>query len=486
MRGTIITTQVLVALLAVGALVASGFAWATVRRFTSDIQHGAALPTVAANEANPVKRDIDGKDQNILLLGNDSVQGATPAEIAALGTTSDRNSQATDTMMIMHIPANGTKATLISFPRDSWVDIPGQGKAKLNSAYAGAFVAAKDKGMTDADATSAGISLTAQTLTQLTGLHIDHYVQINLLGFYEISEAIGGVDVCLNAAQNKYTENDDGTHPNGYTGINLKAGWNYNVKGLQAEAFVRQRHGLLGSDFARIARQQYFLSAVFKKVASAGMLFNPLKLTAVFKAVSKSLFTDPGLDVLSFVQQFQKISAGNIVFGKLPIVDPDGHADGLSVVLIDPDAVKQYIRQLIGVPTDPKLANAAPIAPGAVRVQVLNGSGQTGTAARNATAMQQAGFQASIGDADATRPATTILYGDGMQAQAMTVARWFPKAQLVLTPGATAVTLVLGQDGQQAKAPVGPSPQPAAPARPSSPQPSGTTNAAQNANGCIN
>lgn len=480
-RGTVAGARVLVALLAVGVLVISGFAWATVRQFTSDIQRGAALPTVATND--PVKRDIDGKDQNILLLGNDSVQGASSAELAALGTTSDRTSQATDTMMIMHIPANGTKATLISFPRDTWVDIPGQGSGKLNSAYADAFLAAKNKGMKDGDATSIGITLTAQTLTGLTGLHIDHYMQINLLGFYEISKAIGGVDVCLNAAQNKFTEGDD-SHPNGYTGIDLKAGWNRNVQGLQAEAFVRQRHGLPRSDLDRIVRQQYFLSAVFKKAISANMLLNPLKLNAVFKAVGKSLFTDKTLDVLSLVQQFQKISAGNIVFGNPPVVNPNGDVDGQSVVLVDPAAVKQYVRSLVGVPTDPKLAKAAPVAPGSVQVQVLNGSGQGLAAKRNAAALQQAGFVARTGVADGTRASTTILYADGMQAQAKTVARWFPKAQLVLTPGATAVTLVLGQDGQQATTPVAVPVRPVA--APPAAQPPGTTNAAQNANGCIN
>ena len=118
----------MIALLSVAALIGSGIAWATYRQFTQGIQHGFALPKVASG-----KKDIDGKDQNILLLGNDSIAGATAAEVRALGTTTDRNDAATDTMMILHVPADGSKATIISFPRDSWVAIPNHGMGKINA-----------------------------------------------------------------------------------------------------------------------------------------------------------------------------------------------------------------------------------------------------------------------------------------------------------------------------------------------------------------
>src|SRR6266508_4279185 len=133
------------------------------------------------------------------LLGSDSIAGATPAEVTALGTTPDRTDAATDTMMIMHVPADGKKATIISFPRDSWVTIPGHGQDKINAAYIDCFNDAASQGATDIlTKQSAAIEMAAQTLSNLTGLHIDHYVQVNLLGFYEISEASGGVDLCLN------------------------------------------------------------------------------------------------------------------------------------------------------------------------------------------------------------------------------------------------------------------------------------------------
>jgi hypothetical protein len=143
-RGSILGGRIIIAMLSVAALVGSGIAWATYRQFTQGIQHGAALPSLPKG-----KKRIDGKDQNILLLGNDSIAGATPAEVAALGTTTDRNDSATDTMMVLHVPADGSKASIISFPRDTWVNIPGHGMDKMNAAYVDGFNDAGAQGVTD-------------------------------------------------------------------------------------------------------------------------------------------------------------------------------------------------------------------------------------------------------------------------------------------------------------------------------------------------
>ncbi len=487
--GLFLGLRVVVALLAVGVLVGSGYAWSTVRHFTSSIQTGAALPVPTPQVVNGKKvapaKDFDGKDENILLLGNDSIAGATPAEVTALGTTDDRSDSATDTMMIMHIPANGSNASIVSFPRDTWVNIPGFGMDKLNAAYADAYQQALGNGASTTTATSDGIALVAQTLDQLTGLSIDHYVQVNLLGFYEISEAIQGVSVCLNAAQ--YDAD---------SGINLHAGWN-TIEGKQALAFVRQRHGLPGGDLDRIKRQQYFLSAVLHKVTSAGTLLSPTKINSVLKAVSKSLFVDPKLNVITFMQQFQGIAEGNIKFATIPIVDPGAWEGDQQVVEVDPNAVKQFVSNLVGVPLDPKLAGAAITPAAETPVTVLNETNQELLATKNVATLKGYGFPATVGDTSATIDATVIQYPDGMQGQAKSLARYVPGAQLVLTPGITSVTLALGANGVQVKAPATPaspgasSTKPAAP-KTSSPPPSasastsGVTTAQQNVGSCIN
>ena len=485
-RATLLSGRVLVALISVTALIGSGIAWATYRQFTQGIQHGQALPDLPRG----VKR-IDGKDQNILLLGNDSIAGATPAEVRALGTTTDRSDSATDTMMILHIPADGKKATIISFPRDSWVSIPGHGMFKLNAAYLDGFNDAAAQGAKDLlTRQSAGILLVAQTLSELTGLHIDHYVQVNLLGFYEISEAIGGVNLCLNEAQNKETEGDP-SHPNGYSGINLKKGWNRNVRGAQALAFVRQRHGLPRGDIDRIVRQQYFLSAVFKKATSSSTLLNPFKLQKLLDSVKRSLITDPKLDILSFVQQFTKIAGGNVSFATVPIVDPGFWEGNQQVVKVDPAAVKTFVSKLVGAPVDKKLQTAATVPPSQVRVTVLNEANRNHVATNNSNTLGQAGFLATVGpDTDERSNQTAIEYPDGMQAQAKTLARYVPGAVLELSSSVSKVTLVIGSDGIVAHAaPLAPQPKPKTSAgtkTPSSPAPSGVTNAAQNSKSCIN
>jgi LCP family protein required for cell wall assembly len=488
-RATLLSGRVLVALISVAALIGSGIAWATYRQFTEGIQHGQALPDLPKG----TKR-IDGKDQNILLLGNDSIAGATPAEVHALGTTPDRSDSATDTMMILHVPADGRKATIISFPRDSWVNIPGHGMFKLNAAYLDGFNDAAAQGAKDLlTRQSAGILLVAQTLSELTGLHIDHYVQVNLLGFYEISEAINGVNLCLNKAQNKYTEGDP-SHPNGYSGINLKKGWNKNVKGTQALAFVRQRHGLIRGDIDRIVRQQYFLSAVFQKATSSSTLLNPFKLKKLLDSVKRTLITDPKLDIVSFVQQFTKIAGGNVSFATIPIVDPSFWEGDQEVIKIDPAAVKSFVDKLVGGSVDKKLQTAKTVPPRQVSVSVLNEANRDHVAADNTNTLSRAGFLATVGpDTDERSNQTVIEYPDGMQAQAKTLASYVPGAVLDLSSSVSRVTLVLGSDGIAARATL-PAPQSrphtSGSTKPSPPSPSptqsGVTNAAQNSKSCVN
>jgi len=322
-RGLIVGIAIVATVLSVGIVAVSGWAWSTYNGFTSDIRRvdaigGAGKPT----------HDLDGKDQNILVVGNDDRDTATDAELRQLGTTRDGGSYNTDTMMLMHLPANGQKATVISFPRDSYVAIPGHGMAKLNSAYV--------DGMQDHNGDkAAGARLLVQTIENLTGLTIDHFVQVDLLGFYRISNAIGGVRVNLCQAQHEAN-----------SGIDLPKGVS-TIKGTQALAFVRQRYGLPGGDLDRIKRQQYFLSAAFRKVSSAGTLLNPFKLQKLLKAVSTSLQMDNSMDPLKLAEQFQDLSAGNLVFKTIPI---EGFTtnDAGSVEIVKPGKVQQFVDQLVG------------------------------------------------------------------------------------------------------------------------------------------
>jgi LCP family protein required for cell wall assembly len=436
-----------VAVVSLVTLLGSGLAWATYKNFTASVKHGDPVPALAKGQ-----RDADGKDQNILLIGNDSRAGATPAELKALSTQDDGGSVNTDTMMVLHIPANGAKATVISFPRDAWVSIPDNGNDKINAAYGDGYTAAKSAGKDETARESAGIRLLIRTIGGLTGLHIDHYVQVNLLGFYRISNAIGGVDVCLLHAQNPSTDSD--AYGRGYSGINLPAGHSV-IKGSQALAFVRQRHGLPGGDLDRIKRQQYFLSAAFSKVLSGGTLLNPFKLHDLLHAVSSSLLTDPALSLITLARQFQDLSAGNISFATIPndgpqLIYPDGVET--SVVTVDTAAMPGFINRLQGKPADPALARSAPAAPSSVTLDVLNGTSTAKLATRNSDALKAAGFHVDVVDSTDPTAATTVEYPGGAQSAAKAVAAQVPGAQLVLTNSVRKVTLVLGSNGVEVKA----------------------------------
>jgi LCP family protein required for cell wall assembly len=463
-----------VATLSFVVLAGSGLAWVTYQGFSADVPHGDAVPALAAGQ-----RDLDGKDQNILLIGNDSRSGDTPAELAQLSTTDDGGSVNTDTTMVLHIPADGSRATIVSFPRDSWVSIPGYGKGKLNSAYGDGYAAAKQKHPDEVAAESSGIKVLIETLSGLTGLHIDHYMQVNLLGFYRISEVVGGVRVCLLHAQNAETDSD--AFGKGYSGIDLPAGWS-SIEGKQALAFVRQRHGLPGGDLDRIKRQQYFLAAAFTKIASAGTLLNPFRLHSLLSAVSSSLLTDPDLDLLSLAGKFADLSSGNVAFTTIPNGGPQTiYPDGVmtSIVGIDTGAIPGFVNTLLGRAADPALAATTAALATAVTLDVLNGTSAAGLAARNATLLRARGFTIDTVDSADPTAATTIDYPPGQQAQAKAVAMAVPAASLVLTSSVKRVTLVLGSDGAEVN-------QSAGPKQPTVPPAGSTAPTSTSTSGCIN
>ncbi len=407
---------------------ASGWLWWRYRTFNSQI----VRLNIHAGGAPQPKNDIDGKDQNILIVGNDNRNTATDAELKELGTGRDGGSLNTDTMMIVHVPANGKAATLISLPRDSWVSIPGYGMGKLNSAYPDAYNAASGS---ETDKEQAAAALLVTTVQNLTGLTVDHFVQVDLIGFYRISNVIGPITVnmCEAVQESK-------------SGINLHKGINQ-IVGTQALAFVRQRYGFpngLG-DLDRVQRQRYFLTAAFRKLASAGTLLNPTKLTGLLNAVKNSVSVDQNLDLFKLAQQMEDLSANNIKGQTIP-TDGFGNEGGQSVVVVNPSEVKEFVSKMIGNTTP--AATASKVAPSSVTVDVFNaGSGIDNAAHQAAEAFQAAGFQVGeVSNAESTS-STTVEYPAGMASQAATVAAYLPGAQLQQTSSVSRVTVLLGGDG---------------------------------------
>ena len=438
------------ALLSVALLLGFAYGWYNYRHLNDNLrrlQIVVSQPTTAGGQHH----DIDGQDQNILIVGNDDRSDMTTAEARALHTGKDGGSLATDTMMIVHVPANGSQATLISLPRDSYVAIPGYSKNKLNSAYADGY---SDSSGTPDQKRAAGANLLIETVQDLTGLTIDHFVQVNLLGFYRISNAIGGVPV--NLCQSV----DDS-----FSGFDMSAGY-HTLKGLTALEFVRQRHGLPGGDISRVARQRYFLTAAFRKISSAGILLNPGKLSALIDAVDNSLYVDSNFDILKFANQISGLNADNIHGQTIPYVEETTVNGVGDVEIVDPAQVRQFVANLLGQ-GQAVLGDVSPAAPSSVTVNVLNGGAQNGAADRNAAVLRGYGFHATGGTAGTQTSATTVEYAAGMEAQVKALLKYLPTTVVLdKRTDVSVLTLVLGSDGLAVKTPATPGASPTPSSKP--------------------
>jgi LCP family protein required for cell wall assembly len=423
--GVWIGVQIVAALMSLSILVGTGVAWKFYRNLTSNIH---TVDVFGKNSSLGTAPDVDGSDQNILVIGDDSRAGATAEELQELSTEDDGGSNNTDTIMVLHVPADGSQATIISFPRDSYVEVPGFGMNKINAAFA--------LGQQATGTIAGGVDLLGQVIYNLTGLKMDHFVEVGLLAFLRISNAIGGVQVNLCAAVQ-----DD------FSGIDLPAGVQ-TIQGKQAVAFIRQRHGLPGGDLDRVVRQQVFLSAAFKKLSSAGYLLDIGKLNSLINAVSSSLVVDTGLNLLTFASQMSDLTSGNIRTATIPVSGTPTITVGgspLSIVQLNMAAIPAFISELIGQPD--AYTKAKVVAPSTVSVSVIDDTSAGGAAAPAIATLQSAGFTATQLSSPDVAATTTISYPDGLEAQAKTLAQYIPGAQVARSSTVTVLTLVLGTDG---------------------------------------
>ena len=287
---------------------------------------------------------------NILLMGLDSrrdnqghdLPRAMLGELHA-GSSSDVGGYNTNTLILLHVPADGSAATAVSVPRDDWVDIPNLGWHKIKEAY-GRAKAAQEAALVKAGKGPAGDALEAAgreagrasaiaAVQTLLNVPIDHFAEVNLAGFYDVAMALGGVTVCLNQPVQ-----DD------YSGADFPAGVQ-TLDGSKALAFVRQRHGLPGGDLDRTRRQQAFLAAVQRKLSDDGVLSDVGKLSGLVDALKRDVVVDDSFDVLSLISKAGSLKAGRIQFHTLP-VETFATRDGEDVNLVDPAkmqaAMKQY------------------------------------------------------------------------------------------------------------------------------------------------
>jgi LCP family protein required for cell wall assembly len=336
-----------VALLSVTVLSASGYAW-TLSRHVDDGM--ATSEAVTPGPAGPTTSDAAF---TALLVGLDSRTDTSgrplpPEVLDQLHAGPDEGQLHTDTIILLHVPAGpDPQAVAISFPRDSFVEIAGdRGRHKINSAYrrgmaesekvlAGRAVLPAER---DRRAREAGRRALVDTVHDLTGVRVDHFAEVNLAGFVEISDALGGVPVCLNRPAREER-----------SGIDLPAGPQV-VQGPTALAFVRQRHGLDGGDLDRIGRQQAFLAGLADAVLTSGLLHDPVRLNRVTQALGRYVVLDRGWDTQELLGQFQRVAGGELRFETIPTGTAalDTPVDGIAVQ-VDPDEVRRFVQRRIPV-----------------------------------------------------------------------------------------------------------------------------------------
>ncbi|NUP47525.1 MAG: LCP family protein [Catenulispora sp.] len=253
-------------------------------------------------------RPAEGKGTNWLLVGSDDREGLTRDQQDALHTGTGAvtgDTQRTDSMMLLHSGSHGT--SLISLPRDSYVTIPaytdGKGKQhkesknKLNAAYA-----------------FGGAPLLIRTIETTTGLRVDHFAEVGFGGFVKVTDAVGGVDMCL-----------DKPLKDELSGANLKAGCQ-TLNGAQALAYVRARYSDPLGDIGRMQRQRQFLAALAHKVSSMGVILNPFKLVPTLDDSLAAFKTSNGTslgDLYDLFSNMKSVNGGGGHTIVVPIANPD-------------------------------------------------------------------------------------------------------------------------------------------------------------------
>ena len=291
---------------------------------------------------------------DILLVGIDSRTDAqgnplSQKEIDMLHAGEEEATN-TDTIILIRVPNDGSGATAVSLPRDTYVATT-NGNMKLNGVYGTAKfeeeqkIAERRSEPVDAEqeksdeeaSKQAGRQALIHSVADLTGITVDHYAEIGLLGFVLLTDAVGGVDVCLKEKVNEPL-----------SGANFPKGRS-TLKGSQALSFVRQRHGLPRGDLDRITRQQAYMASLVNKVLSSKTLTDPSALNRINDAVERSVVLDQGWDVMSLATQMQDLAGGNVKFQTIPVTSIDVVGDmGESIVTVDVDQVHEFFNEMLG------------------------------------------------------------------------------------------------------------------------------------------
>jgi LCP family protein required for cell wall assembly len=384
-----------VALLSTMVLFVTGYGWRAYHNLSTGLTKSNALsglPTPGRTSSIHASTSSIA-DTNILIMGLDSRRDQNgnplPKDVLAQlhAGDSDNGGYNTNVLMLLHVPGNGGHAQAISIPRDDYVELPDSPdntpKEKIKEAYGLAKAdkesAMRGQGVTDhaqleQAGREAGRRETIHTVRQfLGGVPIDHFVEVTLVGFYDLANALGSVTVCLR-----------GPTQDSYSGAKFVTGYQQ-LNPAQALAFVRQRRDYVHpdlnfTDLDRERRQQAYLASAAYQLRSLGTFADPGKLTNLINVATQDVVIDSGFDLLGFLEQSTGLLSGNITFTTLPVTK-FGKKDGQDVNLVEVDQIQTMVHNILDPDHPaPAVPPSAPTQLPVATLDVVNAAGHNGIA----------------------------------------------------------------------------------------------------------
>jgi LCP family protein required for cell wall assembly len=413
-----------------------------------------------------LQNNLDTKPLN-LGSGQDSAPpvdtNTDPLQILILGTDNreGQESNNSDVMMLANMSADRSHVTVVSFPRDLLVPLPACTDPETGNTYPG-----MDLGQLNGALGNGGPGCTVAAINQLTGLNIDHFMMADFDAVKELSNTLGGVDVCVNQP----VEDE-------LSGLSLPVGVS-SVQGDQALAFLRTRHGFgNGGDEGRIRAQQSFMASMVRKVQDEGTLNNLPKLYSIAETVTRNLTVDEDLtsptSLIALAGRLKDVDLSRVAFVTAPVVPyeydnnrlvlDETAAEPLFTALVEdrditepaPEPAPETTAPDGG--TEPLPAEEIPaFDPASIPVTILDATGSTGDAGTQtrdqaiAEHLLAGGYAlaAAAGQTDAPSPATQIFHAPGYleMAQQVAAALGIPPVQVVASNLVNGVSVQIGQD----------------------------------------
>ena len=426
-----------------------------VAHLNGNIKHTALLPAGVTQSAE-IPDKFGNTAMNVLLIGTDARVSAADCKLG--GDCSASGSGNSDVLMVIHLAADRTNSTIMSIPRDTETTIPACG---TNSSYYGMINSSL----------AYGASCTVATVHQLTGLTIDHYVEVDFSGVVTMSNALGGVPVCV--SNNMYDKD---------SGLRLSAGTTV-IKGQQALEFVRTRHGFYdGSDLGREKAQHIFLSDMIRTLRSQASFTDLANLYTIADAATKSVQVDDGLagvtNLISLFNTMNKVPTNRVTFVTMPweldpnntnrVIPNQSEADKMFANIKNDVAYSSASTSTSSSSQKSESSSATSVATAEatatsvaadstssvitsqVHAQILNGTGVSGRASTVSQALVSGGFSSSnIGTGNASTTSKTIVYYPANRADsaaAVAGALGIPSSQVQESSNYSEVTVVIGTD----------------------------------------